>query len=353
MEGFCSYGTGRHQMASTEARVKSKPRSTVKDQEDVLKVLGVLKVATATQILHLVRPHLSDNKVMRNALLVLQAKGKVLSEGNTAGPAGRFGAPDRNGEPSQKLWSLTAAELDAAGSLLGRDAQEIGGRARGAGQGGAPHAMAVNATIVAFTRGGIGDITSWRTEVPHALAATGKQNVRADAVLRAKEAGLPLLMVEVDRATEPVQRLADKVASYAACYRRQVNNPATPGTWTVRRTGQEGSVPYWQTLYPDSGLPGWPPLAFVFTGAGPRALHNRIQELATLTREHWAADDRQFDDDDGYLDFTDKVPLVLTTLDRLQAHGPHGPAWRRVAQERGAEFEPLLTALTDTRTKAA
>ncbi|MCZ4126185.1 hypothetical protein O3X23_43660, partial [Streptomyces sp. H39-S7] len=179
-------------------------------------------------------------------------------------------------------------------------------------------------------------------------------NVRADGVLRAKEAGLPLLMVEVYRATEPVQRVADKVASYAACYRRQVNNPATPGTWTARsRDAGAGSVPYWQTLYPETGLAGWPPLAFVFSGAGPRALHNRIQELAVLTRKHWAADDRRFDDDDGYLDFTDKVPLVVTTLDRLREHGPHGPAWRRVAQERGAEFEPLLTALTDTRTKAA
>ncbi|MCZ4126223.1 hypothetical protein, partial [Streptomyces sp. H39-S7] len=92
----------------------------------------MLKVATATQILNLVRPHLSDNKVMRNALLVLQAKGEVVSEGNTAGPAGRFGAPDRTGEPSQKLWSLTPAGLDAAGRLLERDPQELGGRARGA-----------------------------------------------------------------------------------------------------------------------------------------------------------------------------------------------------------------------------
>ncbi|MEU3464803.1 replication-relaxation family protein [Streptomyces sp. NPDC006733] len=322
----------------------------MRDQKDTLKVLGVLKVATATQILHLVRPHLSDNKVIRNALLDLQAAGAVVSEGNTAGPAGRFGAPDRTGEPSQKLWGLTPAGLDAAAKQLGRDPEDMGGRARGAGRGGAPHAMGVNATIIAFTRGGVGDIAAWRTEVPHALAGTGKQNVRADAVLRAKEAGLPLLMVEVDRNTEPVQRVADKLAAYAACYRRRVADPAVP--WTSRRAGEEG-VPYWQTLYPETALTGWPPLAFVFTGAGPRALHNRMQELAALTSEHWAAADRQFDDGDGYLDFTDRVPLVLTTLDRLQEHGPHGPTWRRVAQERGADFEPLLTAFTDTRTKAA
>jgi hypothetical protein len=343
-------------MAKTESKPntepKAKPRSTVRDQKDALRVLGVLKVATATQILNLVRPHLRDNKVIRNALLDLEAKGEVVSEGNTAGPAGRFGAPDRTGEPSQKLWSLTAAGLDAAGKLLERGPEEMGGRARGAGRGGAPHAMGVNATVVAFTRGGIGGITSWRTEVPHALAGTGKQNVRADAVLRAKEAGVPLLMVEIDMNTEPVQRVADKLAAYAALYRRRVTDPAAPGTWTSHRAGEAGTVPYWETLHPGTGLPGWPPLAFVFTGAGPLALANRMRDVADLTREHWAAQERRdHDSGDGYLDFTSKVPLVLTTLDRLQQHGPHGPAWRRVAQHH-EEFEPLLKALTDTHTEA-
>ncbi|MCM2424255.1 replication-relaxation family protein [Streptomyces sp. RKAG293] len=330
----------------------AKARSTVRDQKDALRVLGVLKVATATQILNLVRPHLTDNKVIRNALLDLEAAGEVVSEGNTAGPSGRFGAPDRTGEPSQKLWGLTLAGLDAAGRLLERGPEEMGGRARGAGRGGAPHAMGVNATIIAFTEGGIGDISSWRTEVPHALASSGKQNVRADAVLRAKEAGLPLLMLEMDMNTEPVQRVADKLAAYAACYRRHVNDPAALGTWTSRRAREAGSVAYWETLYPGTGLSGWPPLAFVFTGAGPRALANRMQTLGELTREHWAAEERQYVGGDGYLDFTGRVPLVLTTLELLQQHGPQGPVWRRVAQQRG-EFEPLLTALTDIRTKVA
>lgn len=131
-----------------------RPRSTVRDRQDVLRVLGVLKVATATQIMQLVRPHLSDNKAIRNALRALQADKLVLSEGSTAGPAGKFGAPDRRGEPSQKLWGLTPGGLDAAAAHLQREPEVMGGRARGAGAGGAPHAMAVNNTIVAFTRGG-------------------------------------------------------------------------------------------------------------------------------------------------------------------------------------------------------
>lgn len=335
-------------------RVKKRARSTIRDQEAALRVLGVLKVATATQILALVRPHLADNKPVRNALLDLALKDEVEPEGSTAGPSGRFGAPDRTGEPSQKLWVLRPKGLDAATRLLKRKPEEMGGRARGAGRGGAPHAMAVNATIVALARGGVGGITSWRTEVPHALAGSGKQNVRADAVLRAPEAGVPLLMLEVDLNTEPTERLADKVAAYAALYRRRVNDPTQPADWR-ERVRETGLVPFWQILYPGTGLPGWPPLAFVFTGrGGPKALANRMNALADLSREHWAADEHHDRSGDYSLDFTGKIPLLLTTLDRLQQHGPHGPAWLRMAQ--GHEgFEPLLKALADpaTHTPAA
>jgi hypothetical protein len=267
----------------------------VSDRHDVLRVLGVLKVATATQIMELVRPHLFDNKPIRNALLVLQAEKKVISEGSTAGPAGKFGAPDRQGEPSQKLWGLTPLGLDAATKALNRDPDLMGGYARGAGTEGAPHAMAVNATITAFIRGGrlpgspagMGVLESWRTEVPHALTSSGKRNVRTDAVFQDKAAGVPVLMVEVDRATESAHVLADKVASYADFYARQVRPPGQPGTG--RGTiGEMNTVPYWETLYPRTGLPGLPPLAIVLTGAGPTALTNRMLTVGQLSRDFWA-----------------------------------------------------------------
>jgi hypothetical protein len=348
-------------------RQARRPRSTVRDQKDVLRVLGVLKVATATQIMQLARPHLLDNKAIRNALLVLQAEKKVISEGSTAGPAGKFGAPDRQGEPSQKLWGLTPLGLDAATVALERDPDLMGGHARGAGTGGAPHAMAVNATIVAFIRGGrapgapagIGGLEAWRTEVPHPLSSSGKRNVRSDAVFQDKAAGVPLLMVEVDRATEPAHVLADKVGAYADLYARRVRPPGKPSTG--RGTiGDLNTVPFWETLYPRTGLPGWPPLAIVLTGAGPTALDNRMRAVGKLSREFWAGTEHADysygatapDDGDFYLDFTAKVPLVITTLDRLQQHGPMGPVWFRVAQHRGGEPEPLLKALTDTHTAA-
>jgi hypothetical protein len=302
-----------------------RPRSTVRDQKDVLRVLGVLKVATATQIMELVRPHLLDNKAIRNALLALQADKLVLAAGSTAGPAGRFGAPDRRGEPSQKLWGLTPAGLDSAADKLGRGPEVMGGRARGAGAGGAPHAMAVNATIVAFTRGGrapgasagIGNIGCWRTEVAHPLTSSGKRNVRADAVFQDKDSGLPLLMVEVDRCTESVHVLVDKVGVYADYYARRANDPALPGRPFPRRrtdVNGEGTVAHWTTLYPRTGLPGLPPLAIVLTGAGPTALDNRIRTVGQLSRVHWAPQRETMSyhsvnpEGDFYLDFSGRIP---------------------------------------------
>jgi hypothetical protein len=76
-----------------------------------------------------------------------------------------------------------------------------------------------------------------------------------------------------------------------------------------------------------------------------------MRDVADLSREHWAPRQHRHGGD-GYLDFTQAVPLVMTTLDRLREHGPHGPAWQRIAPTRGVEFEPLLQALTDTHTRA-
>lgn len=86
-----------------------------------------------------------------------------------------------------------------------------------------------------------------------------------------------------------------------------------------------------------------------------------IRTAAALSREHWAGQERAGysygtpdagGGDDFYLDFTGRIPLVMTALDRLRQHGPMWPVWFRVAQHRGREPEPLLKALTDTRTAA-
>ncbi|WP_202238265.1 replication-relaxation family protein [Actinacidiphila reveromycinica] len=145
----------------TETEQSGKPKSkrvlypygsASPERDDAITVLGVLKVATASQIMRLVRPHLTDNKPIRNALLDLSKHGLVVSEGNTAGPRGRIGTPGRAGPAAQKLWRLRAAGLDYADTVMEEGVD--GGLARGVARGGAKHAMAVNETVTAFVRGG-------------------------------------------------------------------------------------------------------------------------------------------------------------------------------------------------------
>ncbi|MFE9688077.1 hypothetical protein ACFYSQ_43275, partial [Streptomyces sp. NPDC006285] len=124
-----------------------------------------------------------------------------------------------------QLWGLTTLGLDAAAEVLGRLTGEMGSTARGAARSGAPHAMAVNETIIAITRtapeptrpvrrttatasvpvqagpaatpatpaaaAGVGSVSSWSTEVAMALPSAGRNraSVEADAVLYAPEAG--------------------------------------------------------------------------------------------------------------------------------------------------------------------
>lgn len=122
-------------------------------RDDVLKVLGVMKVATADQIQRAAAPHLTYRHTTkpsaarrkeartaahRGALADLRACGHVL-----------FGGHTRTGEG---LRLLTPLGVDAATGPLGRPRSEMGGAARGAGRSGAQHAMAVNETILGLLR---------------------------------------------------------------------------------------------------------------------------------------------------------------------------------------------------------
>jgi hypothetical protein len=121
---------------------------------DVLTVLGVLKVAMASQVQRIGRPAARDNKSARNALLDLAKHGLGVSDGRTQGAPGVFGrartgvaAGTSSGGPgeypkAQKIWRLTPAGLEAAAQLLPAD-HHLGGTARGAGRHGGPNAMAV------------------------------------------------------------------------------------------------------------------------------------------------------------------------------------------------------------------
>ncbi|MFF3489411.1 replication-relaxation family protein [Streptomyces sp. NPDC002701] len=342
--------------------------STAAVRGHVLAALGVLKVATADQIHRLTAPGHKDNKAFRNALLDLARHGLTVSEGS---------ARDGN-----KLWGLTPLGLDAAAEVLGRPASEMGSTARGAARSGAPHAMAVNETVIAITRtapeptrpvrrtttatarsaaetasipaaravrasapaapAGVGAVSSWSTEVAMALPSAGRNraSVQTDAVLHAPEAGVPVLLFEVDNCTESADVLAAKFDRYRRFFRQK----------TKDHRGRE--LPVWRTLYPPTSREGYPPVAVVFNPGirtGEQALKNRMNRVLDLTRETWSGTWESMgsygsEPADGYRDYSDAIPLLMTTLPRLKEHGPLAPVWWRCGHRR---WQTLTDALTN------
>ncbi|MFF2148637.1 replication-relaxation family protein [Kitasatospora sp. NPDC058190] len=287
---------------------------------DILGALGVLKVATADQLQRLLRPGAASNKAIRQALGDLALHGLVASDGNTK---------DRH-----KTWRLEGtAGLEAAGQVLGLPRSDMGGTARGAGRSGAQHAMAVNETVLAFVlggtasgaAGGAGTVTDWATEVEFPLPG-GRRKVRPDAVWRAAEIGVPVLMVEVDRSTMAPERVAAKFTAYRELFRTKVrdNDPALADEEPADRT-----VHWWRRAYPGHTRVGYPPVALVVTDAGPVALANRQEAVAELSAECWIGQRytvrRDDNDGDGWRVYDDAVPVVATTLELLAEHGPLGP----------------------------
>ncbi|MBX9399409.1 replication-relaxation family protein [Streptomyces sp. TRM72054] len=230
--------------------------STARVRSLVLLALGVVKVATASQLRQLVLPGTADAQTVRNACKDL--KGAVLVE--TVGSTSR---PGNAGQPvTEQLWNLTTAGLAAAATELDRPLREMGGTARDAAKAGAAHALKVTDTIDAFRQSeplptnpvgrarqthaadgipaqsvrqtvvrppGLGKLRGWQTEVAPPVVGTitapGRGSLRADAVLTAPEDGVPVLFVEVDNHTEPPTQVADKIARYRRFFQRREGPP--------------------------------------------------------------------------------------------------------------------------------
>lgn len=131
-----------------------------------------------------------------------------------------------------------------------------------------------------------------------------------------------MLFVEVDNCTEPADVLAAKFEKYVRYFRARMKNSA----------GRE--VPAWRALYRPSGRDGHRPVLVVFnpgTRIGPMALKNRMNTVMELTRTVWSGDWHSHPgygatetERDGFHDYDDAIPLLFTTLERLQAGGPRG-----------------------------
>lgn len=336
-------------------------------REDVLKVLGVMKVATADQIQRAAAPHLTYRHTTkptaakrkeartashRGALADLRASKHVLFDGHTRGGEG--------------LRLLTELGLDAATGPLGRPKNEMGGAARGAGRSGAQHAMSVNETILALLRPkpdlallageppealeaaraaaaqpGLGSLGSYVTEVHLPYTGTwstqGKSGVQADIVVAVPDGRVPLLFVEVDNCFEEAAVLAAKFDKYARFFARQITDT----------DGQE--IPMWRQKWagPEARFDDapHPPVLLVFNQIGPRTAKATIQQVAARTRQHWQGVSHK-----DHTTYSGCIPIVATTLDLLREHGPAGPAFWRFGRP---DFQSLDDAVGNPRKDAA
>ncbi|GAA1149156.1 replication-relaxation family protein [Streptomyces javensis] len=338
---------------------------------DVLRVLGVLKVATADQIQRLCLPHLTYRHTTKPTA-AKQKEARTASHRAAANDLRRQGQLLDGGRTKrgEEVRILTAAGLAAAGLELGREPEEMGGMPKGAGSSGASHPMTVNETVIALIRpkpnldlvtgeppeavaaaqaaarapDGIGTLASYATEVALPVKGTWKNpaigSARPDVVLTAPEADVPLLFIEVDNCTEDAVLIAAKFDKYARFFKRKEKD--TDGI----------EKPLWRTRW-DVSAPWWydqvhPPVLLVFHQVGKRPALGQMKKVADLTRRHWEG--QRYDGYGGYHRYPGCIPIVATTLPWLREHGPTGPAfWRFGRQGR----QPLLEAISNPRQDAA
>ncbi|MFF0629432.1 replication-relaxation family protein [Streptomyces sp. NPDC004296] len=183
---------------------------------------------------------------------------------------------------------MAAAAID-----LDRMPEEMGSMPKSAGRSGAAHAMMVNETVIALIRpkpdldqlteqpaeaqaaaraavdasDGIGTLTSYATEVVFPVKGTWKNpaigSARADVVLTAPEAGLPLLFIEADNCTEGVALIAAKFDKCARFFKQK--EKAADGI----------DKPMWRTRWTAPGCDEYervhPPVLLVFHQVGKRS----------------------------------------------------------------------------------
>ncbi|MEV7004111.1 replication-relaxation family protein [Streptomyces sp. NPDC093982] len=336
---------------------------------DVLRVLGVLKVATADQIQRLASPHLTYRHTTKRTP-AKQKEARTASHRAAANDLRRHGLSVDGGRTrgGEEVRLLTAAGLAAAAIDLDREPEEMGGMPKSAGRSGASHPMTVNETVIALIRpkpdldlvagepaeavavaqtavdapDGVGTLTSYATEVALPVKGTWKNpgigSARADVVLTAPEGGVSLLFVEVDNCTEEAVLIAAKFDKYLRFFQRREKD--TDGI----------EKPLWRTRW--SAPPSekyervHPPVLLVFHQVGKRSAKNQMQKVAHLTRRHWQG---IWHREEGFHSYDGCIPIVATTLELLREHGPAGPAFWRFGRD---HREPLLDAIGNSRRDA-
>ncbi|MER6366616.1 hypothetical protein [Kitasatospora sp. NPDC001527] len=144
--------------------------------------------------------------------------------------------------------------------------------------------------------------------------------------------------------------VAAKFTAYRELFRTKVrdNDPALADQEPADRM-----VHWWRRTWPGHARPGYPPVALVVTEAGPLALANRQERVAELSAEAWGGrwcTVHRDDNDDGWREYDEAVPVVATTLELLAEYGPLGPVWWRFGR---LGRHSLIEALENPNNRAA
>ncbi|CAM5516586.1 MULTISPECIES: hypothetical protein [Streptomyces] len=193
-----------------------------------------------------------------------------------------------------------------------------------------------------MAKAGLGTLLSWQTtEVGHKLSNNFVQY--ADLTLRAPAAGVPVMLLKVDRLNESVDDLVHKLQRYTAWFELLAPQADPAEARRARHRGAEvHEFRLWRHVYPSTRREGYPPLAFVFADASETTMTNTIARLEREGRRFWEG--RPYGPSEGFtaVDYHQSIPMVVTTLPLLRQHGAHAGVWRRLGR---AAWETLTEAL--------
>jgi hypothetical protein len=210
------------------------------------------------------------------------------------------------------------------------------------------HAAAVTSTAAELHRAGIGHRLGFQSEIGHRLAGGYVQ--RADLVVRAPAAGMPVLLLEADRRTEDAHDLVAKLRRYWE-WGRLLAPDADKHTVDLVRSRPDAiehvdhDKRLWRRVYPPTGREGLVPLAFVFADTTKAKASNAVAVLEEAGRRYWAPRryETYYREAITAKDYSQAVPVVFTTLEQLQQHAAGAAVWRRL----GRTGEQTLTAALD------
>lgn len=280
-------GRRRSDNSHVQRRPTHRKNSTEPRRRELLQALGIFQRATPDQLWKLTRPDNQHDKLTRDNLLDLEDHHLVRIELVREDQRQVWVLTKRGHGEAKKLLEPKGIRVSAlreekydpdTGELLGTSYDD--------------HAAAVTSTAAELHRAGIGHRLGFQTEIGHRLADGYVQ--RADLVVRAPEAGVPVLLLEIDRRSEDAHDLVDKLRRYWE-WGRLLPKDADKHTVDLVRSRPDAidqlvdhEKRLWRRVYPPTGREGLVPLAFVFADTTEAKVANTVAVLEEAGRRYWA-----------------------------------------------------------------